>query len=200
MGPKIDLQLRDYLLLTRLCQFGYLNLEYITELIFETHYKNVSRRLIKLRKLGLVSFIRRTAFNGTKVYIPLIKNIQSLVTEEMWAQGQKLCTFQPWFFRLYEHSDQVRYWGLRVLKYWPDVALNLEYLLDPGDYTLYEKGLDARIKIPDFTIEFEDEDQVSFEIELHPKSSSTYDQIFLSMHQMRRWPVVYFVRTPSINN
>jgi hypothetical protein len=130
MGSNVSLQPRDLLLLKRLCQFGSLKLELISEFIFKTHYKNVSRRLIKLRKLGLISFIRRSDNEGTRVYIPIIKNIKRLVDDEIWEQGQKLCTLKPWFFRLFQHSDQVQYWALRVLKMCPGAEIKLEYSLD----------------------------------------------------------------------
>jgi hypothetical protein len=197
MGQKINLQPRDINLLQRLCQFGYLKLESISEFIFRTSYKNTSRRLVKLRNAGLVTFIRRTDCNGTKVYIPILKNIKGLVEPETWERGQKICSLQPWFFRLFAHSDQVQFWALRVLNEFPEVDFKLEYLLEPEEYALFDSDKQAHRKVPDFLIEFDDGKQIAFEVELHPKSSEAYSNVFMNMFGTRKCPVVYFTRTQA---
>jgi hypothetical protein len=180
---------------------GYLEIDQIAQFIFQTNYKNASRRLVKLAKDGYVKTYRKLEDDGKKVVVPDLECIGGLVNDEAFSKGRMAFSQRRklWQRNNMDHDVQVRHWCLRILKLTPSLSVELDFALLDSEWGYGVTEADRK-KIPDFVLVDETESKVAFEIERHPKARSEYIPIFTKALSRYRRPVIYLCETGSTVN
>jgi hypothetical protein len=195
---EIRLQERDLELFRLLCWFGYLGIEHIEKQIFCTSYKRTADRLCRLRKNGYLIFLRRRDGLGSRVYTPNLKKLVQVLPEDLIERGQTAFEYKPWF-RPSQHEDLVRYWALRVLNWFPEVEIELDFHLFKKIPGHGSANKDEIKKLPDFSVKFAGSAALlNVEIELTDKGKERYQKIIRSILINAKVPVFYLAANEKI--
>jgi hypothetical protein len=189
----------DFKLIEALGKFGYLTTRQIEKHIYKRSNRNTLKRLQLLRLVGFIKPARQTDDKGTRVWIPLMEECYYVLDKWDRDIAVKLVSFKPWRWSAVTHEELVREYALRVMNLFPDC------FVDTGLAIELQKGGFRRLKmseyrkLPDFALD-NDEMKISFEIELHPKSSAHYYKIMRQLLARSRNGCIYLVNNQATKN